>query len=122
VNRFILTGVAAGAAVAATAAPMPVRELITYATIISLLGGIASGIRHSKDWFVLLQYGLNTATLGVSVVLMSRYWIGDNDQATYAALGAAGILSLGGLATVDWASNILRKWLTAGSGVDEQKK
>lgn len=122
-GKVVSVTIVFGFSLIASAQPVfPVRDLVVYAAVISVLGGVASGVRQTRDWYVLLQYGLNTAVLGVSLVLMSRYWIGDDESASYAALGGVGVLSLGGLATVDWATGTLKKWIAKRSKRDDPEK
>lgn len=95
--------------IAVTQTPMTLRDTLLMAIAISFLGGIAAAIRQTRDWFILLQFGMNTAVLGASGVMVSHLAIGDSYGAQLAAIGIVGIISLGGLTASDWVRSLLQK-------------
>jgi hypothetical protein len=106
---FVFSAMSLANAVVASRAPMTLSETLILSVIISLLGGVAAAIRQTKDLFVLLQFSMNTAVLGVSGVMVSHMAIGESYSAQLAAIGIAGILSLGGLSTIDWVRSLLQR-------------
>ena len=95
--------------IAVTQSPMSLRDALLMAVGISFLGGIAAAIRQTRDWFILVQFGMNTAVLGASGVMLSHMAIGESYKAQLAAIGVVGILSLGGLTASDWVRSLLKK-------------
>lgn len=104
--------------------PMSVHDCIAMAALISFIGSAASATRKTWDWQLLLQSGLNSAVLGVSGALLSHAMIGESYTAQMTMLGVCGILSLGGLAVVDWAIGLVKSVVEkkVKDDSDEQKK
>lgn len=100
-------------------ANMTPAEMVTWAAIVSALGGVAAAWRTSNHIPDLAKTGANTAVLGASLVLLSSYWTTQNTTLAWSAIGLSGIISLGGLATVDWLVATARRWLEARA--DEHK-
>ena len=86
-------------------------EISLYSGIISFIGGIAAASRQKGDATVQrhVSYGINTMILGSSISLMGYPFVYNRPQYMFAFIGLSGGLSLGGLVTVDWAVNLLKK-------------
>ena len=108
--------------VAVTQSPMSLRDTLLMAVAISFLGGVAAAIRQTRDWFILIQFGMNTAVLGASGVMLSHIAIGESYGAQLAAIGIVGILSLGGLSASDWVRSLLQKTIESRLKKNEDEK
>ena len=91
------------------AVPMSPVEQAAWAAGVSFVGGLAAAWRTSNEYAVLTKTGVNTAILGVSIVMVSTYWTHDRPGLAYLVIGVSGLLSLGGLAAVDWAYEMTQK-------------
>lgn len=83
--------------------------LIVWAAIISGVGGVANGMRKTRDWFSLLQSALNTGILGASLMLFAQYYTEGKPTLNLAALGFCGLISLGGMESVDFIVGLIRR-------------
>lgn len=108
--------------IAVTRSPMSLRDTLLMAVVISFLGGVAAAIRQTRDWFILLQFGMNTAVLGASGVMLSHVAIGESYGAQLAAIGIVGILSLGGLSASDWVRSLLQRTIESRLKKQEDEK
>jgi hypothetical protein len=108
--------------IAVTQSPMSLRDTLLMAVAISFLGGVAAAIRQTRDWFILIQFGMNTAVLGASGVMLSHIAIGESYGAQLAAIGIVGILSLGGLSASDWVRSLLQKTIESRLKKHEDEK
>jgi hypothetical protein len=108
--------------IAVTQSPMSLRDTLLMAVAISFLGGVAAAIRQTRDWFILIQFGMNTAVLGASGVMLSHVAIGESYGAQLAAIGIVGILSLGGLSASDWVRSLLQKAIESRLKKHEDEK
>lgn len=84
-------------------------EMVMWASIISFVGGVSAAYRSSTIINDLLRSGLNTAVMGACLAFVSTYWTLDKPALAWLTIGLSGILSLGGLATVEWFSQTIRK-------------
>ena len=89
--------------------PLTPLELMGWAAFVSAIGGIAAGWRVSSHWPEIVKTGLHTMVLGVGLVLSTTYWTAGESVRQWTAIGLSGVLSLGGLATVDWAIDFARR-------------
>ena len=84
-------------------------EMVLWASAISFIGGVSAAYRSSIKVNDLLRSGLNTAVMGSCLAFVSTFWTLDRPALAWLTIGLSGLLSLGGLATVDWVSRQLRK-------------
>ncbi|GIW60313.1 MAG: hypothetical protein KatS3mg087_1379 [Patescibacteria group bacterium] len=84
------------------------EKQILWAAIVSFIGGVAAGLR-TKDYTILLQYGLNTAILGAGLAMISQAWVGTSPERAWISIGVAALLSLGGISSVDFVVGVLKK-------------
>ena len=84
-------------------------EMVLWASVISFIGGVSAAYRNSTLLNDLLRSGLNTAVLGACLAFVSTYWTLSRPALAWLTIGLSGLLSLGGLATVDWVSRQLKK-------------
>ena len=89
--------------------PISIHDMVLYSAVLSALGGLASGTRVTRDVYLLLQHVLNCCVLGLSLSLLSIWWFGDNPTARWASLGGVGLVSLGGMKSVDWLLSMARR-------------
>ena len=86
---------------------LSVRDTVIFAAVISVIGGIAAACREiQKDddkALHVLKYALNTGVMGAAVALICAE---QTLVPRVVVLGVIGVLSLGGLGTVD---AVLRK-------------
>jgi len=91
-------------------------EMILWASIISFIGGIAAAYRSSNSANDIFKSGVNTAVMGGSLAAVSTWFTLDKPNLTWVFIGLSGILSLGGLATIDWvvslSKNTIGKWIS----------
>ena len=104
-----LTMIPAVLTVIAVLEPLTPLQLIAYAAIVSAMSGWAAGWRVSDHWAVWLKTALNTAMMGVVLVLGSAYWTLQDPLAAWTAVGVSGAVALGGLAGVEWAWELFRR-------------
>ena len=99
------------AILAASGMPLPLTplELMGWAAFVAGIGGLAAGWRVSSHWPEIFKTGLHTMVLGVGLVLSTTYWTAGESVRQWTAIGLSGVLSLGGLATVDWAIDFARR-------------
>ena len=90
--------------------PLTPLELCMWAACVSAIGGFAAGWRVSDQWSEILKTALHTMVLGVGLVLSAAYWtVGGDPAMQWMAIGLSGVLSLGGLASIDWAVDLARR-------------
>ena len=91
-------------------------EMILWASVISFIGGIAAAYRSSNKANDIFKSGVNTAVMGGSLAAVSTWFTLDKPNLTWIFIGLSGILSLGGLATIDWvvslSKNTIGKWIS----------
>ena len=108
--KLNVLGVTISLIVATTMAPLTVVEMVLWAAVLSLLGGVASSLRRADgNWRVMIQYGMNTAVLGASMTMVAHVWAQGDPVKSWAVIGGCGILSLGGLGTIDWLTNLVKR-------------
>lgn len=110
----ISAGVSLLAAVVATTRPLTIVEMVVWAAVLSFVGGCASSMRRTdveRPILTLIQYGLNTGVMGASLAMMAWYWVAESPTMAWVIVGATGILSLGGLATIDAVVSVVRQRL-----------
>ena len=119
----VLVGAVIDAAVSKlpTATEPTLVEQVAWAASISFIGGVSAAWRISDEWQVLLKSGLNTAILGISIVMVATHFTDDKPALQWGVIGVSGLLSLGGLATVDWAVKLTRKRVESRSSHDSRK-
>lgn len=85
-------------------------EMFGWAAVVSLIGGIAAAWRNGNKPGVLdlLMVGLNTAVLGGCLAMVGYRWSSESPTLSWTIIGGCGILSLGGLAVVDWALSLAK--------------
>jgi len=91
------------------ATKLSVIELVAWAACVSMAGGMAAAWRESNQCSVIVKTGLNTMVFGISISLLSSHWTSQSASLAWSAIGASGLLSLGGLAIVDWAIALFQK-------------
>ena len=111
--KIVLVGHGGAAVFLAAIDPqvVPLGEMLTWAGIISFIGGFSSEWRRTNEWTHLTKAGLSTAVLGMGIVFVASNWATEYPGIVRMSVGFSAILSLGGLATVDWLHNLLKKRL-----------
>ena len=84
-------------------------EMILWASIISFIGGVSAAYRSSLKPNDLLRSGLNTAIMGGCLAAIATYVTLERPALAWLVIGLSGLLSLGGLATVDWVRQLAQK-------------
>ena len=91
-------------------------EMILWASVISFIGGIAAAYRSSNKANDIFKSGVNTAVMGGSLAAIATWFTLEKPALTWLFIGLSGILSLGGLATIDWvvslSKNTIGKWIS----------
>jgi hypothetical protein len=119
-TTYILGYALGAAAIAVADQPIEAHWLVLWSALVSLLGGIAAAVRKSRDWFVLLQYGINTMAMGISLTLLSYFRLENTRINNLATIGACGVLALGGLAMVDYITSLARR-ITSSHAPEPEK-
>lgn len=94
---------------AADAVTMSPLQMLAWAVGLSFMGGFAAAWRTKHDWQSLVKTGLNTSIFGASFVLVLAQWTMGDAVLAWSAIGVAGVLSLGGMAVVDWGVEQAKK-------------
>lgn len=101
-------------------AQMTQLELMAWAFGVSLAGGIASALRKRKVTATdIVKVGVNTGVMGLSLALIASNFT-DDPNSNWLIIGVCGILSLGGISTVDWVEETIRN--KVGKRIDGQKQ
>ena len=99
-------------------------EMVLWASIVSFIGGIAAAYRTSNILNDIFKSGVNTGVMGACLAFAATWFTLEKPALAWLFIGLSGILSLGGLATIDWvvslSKNTLGKWIpTVGKKKDE---
>lgn len=95
---------------ALVSAPITPVAMIGWCFFVSLLGGVAASLRKGTvDLFDVLKVGLNTGVMGGCLAMVATPWVRDNESFRWMIIGTCGILSLGGMATIDWVLDRFRQ-------------
>lgn len=89
--------------------PLSIHQMVGYAAILSALGGLASGTRVTRDVYLLIQHVLNCCVLGLSLSLLSIWVFKENPTARWATIGGVGLMSLGGMKSVDLLLSVAKQ-------------
>lgn len=95
-------------------------ELVVYSAGISLIGGVVAATRQKSDPWVPVNSGLNTMVMGASIAMIGYPLIHNYPEYLLAAVGVTGLLSLGGLKTVDWALGLLKQRIKKKAEEDDE--
>ena len=104
-----------------TATRLSVVEMVAWSACVSMAGGIAAAWRETHQCSTIVKTGLNTAVFGVSIILLSSYWTSQSAPLAWSAIGASGILSLGGLAIVDWGVDLVKRRVEVRADEQDQR-
>ena len=86
-------------------------EAILWAAMVSVIGGGFSSLRSGRfDKFDILTVAGNTGVLGACIAMVGVFWSREHPELHWPIVGAVGILSLGGLASVDYVQSHARKF------------
>ena len=93
----------------ASVAPLAPWQLAGFAAAVSVVGGIASAMRRAEGQMAsLVMYGLNMGVLGGSTALMAYGWVENSATRCWTVIGAVGLLSLGGMQSIDFVLGLLK--------------
>lgn len=84
-------------------------EMMMWASLISFIGGVSAAYRTSSFFSDLFRSGMNTMVMGACLAAISTYWTLDKPAFAWLVIGCSGILSLGGLATIDWLTKLIKQ-------------
>ena len=98
---------------------MTTGELLLWSAVISFIGGAASALR-SKTATVRSAFtvAINTMVLGMGIALMGNKISDGDPDSNWAIIGACAIISLGGLGSISWALEKVKK--VVGSRIDDR--
>jgi len=88
---------------------LTIRETVGWAIAISFIGGFCAAYRNTNNLNLMFKSALNTAVLGAVVGLCATYWTDDKPELSWIAIGLSGLLSLGGLASIDWVTKLAKR-------------
>ena len=88
---------------------LTITETVAWAMLISFIGGASAAYRTTNDLNILAKSALNTTVLGAVIALGATYWTLDHPAYNWLAIALSGLLSLGGLASIDWVIKVFRK-------------
>ena len=91
-------------------------EMILWASVISFIGGIAAAYRSTNAVNDIIKSGVNTGVMGGCLAAVATWFTLEKPALAWLFIGLSGILSLGGLATIDWVVSLskrtLGKWIS----------
>ena len=85
--------------------------MVMWASVISFIGGVSAAYRSSTLLNDLLRSGLNTAVMGACLAFVSTYWTLSRPTLAWITVGLSGLLSLGGLASIDFINQQIKQRL-----------
>jgi len=101
-------------------------EMVMWASVVSFIGGIAAAYRTSNIVNDIFKSGVNTGVMGGCLAFVATWFTLEKPALAWLSIGLSGILSLGGLATIDWvvslSKNTIGKWLTTTEKNNEHHK
>ena len=109
-------------AIAASAGPvkMSLGEMLIGAGALAAAGGIAASFRiideatSVRDFLkILMKTCINTTVFGLSFGLIAWYLTSESQVLAAVSIGLCGLLSLGGLLTVEWGHSLAKRWIQA---------
>lgn len=80
----------------------------------SILAALAGGTTAFAETFpeirVLLYVTIRTGVLGAGLSMLAYQFVAESPVRTYAVIGGCGLIGLGGLESVTWATTLLKRW------------
>lgn len=105
--------------VASVTGEMPVmtpKEVFCWAFFVSAFAGMAAALREEpKEALAILRVGLNTAVMGTCVSMVGYRWTATDPNTAWLLIGLCGILSMGGIASINWVVESVKKRLDNGN-------
>tara|TARA_R110000803_G_C11962283_1_gene318872 strand:+ start:739 stop:1131 length:393 start_codon:yes stop_codon:yes gene_type:complete len=84
-------------------------EMFGWAFAVSAFGGMASSMREKPtEPLAILRVGFNTAIMGCCLSMVGYKWTSEDPSAAWLVIGVCGILSMGGVASINWVLDRLK--------------
>ncbi len=97
------------AAIKMTPRELTIYETVGWAMVISFIGGMSAAYRTTNSVNDIFKSAINTTVLGACIALFATFWTIDRPGYAWLAIATSGLLSLGGLATIDWVQKTFKK-------------